>query len=142
VTYSEKLRDPRWQKRRLEIFQRDGFACVGCGSTRELHCHHILYSGEPWESEAKDLQTLCSTCHEELGPHPKGGVWYRGKGEKNILTDWCPKCGGIIIMEGIFRDEWGDDLRVCPSCNNEIEIWPEHEYTVTWRTQFGLAEHV
>jgi len=23
--YSEKLKDPRWQKKRLEVFQRDGF---------------------------------------------------------------------------------------------------------------------
>jgi 5-methylcytosine-specific restriction endonuclease McrA len=28
--YSEKLRDPRWQKKRLEIFQRDNFICQNC----------------------------------------------------------------------------------------------------------------
>jgi len=25
ITYQNKLLDPRWQKKRLEIFQRDGF---------------------------------------------------------------------------------------------------------------------
>jgi hypothetical protein len=28
VKYSEKLKDPRWQKKRLEIFQRLGFKPV------------------------------------------------------------------------------------------------------------------
>ena len=28
--YYRKLRDPRWQKRRLEIFARDDWTCQGC----------------------------------------------------------------------------------------------------------------
>jgi len=27
LTYSEKLKDPRWQKKRLEILSRDNFTC-------------------------------------------------------------------------------------------------------------------
>ena len=29
--YSEKLKDPRWQKKRLEILERDNFRCQYCG---------------------------------------------------------------------------------------------------------------
>jgi len=43
--YYAKLKDPRWQKRRLQIFNRDKWTCRICGSTTDtLHVHHIAYS--------------------------------------------------------------------------------------------------
>lgn len=66
-TYAEKLRDPRWQKKRLEIFERDGWHCRRCGDSEStLHCHHMRYDrgGEPWDSPSEDLITLCESCHE------------------------------------------------------------------------------
>lgn len=68
LTYAQKLRDPRWQKKRLEIFERDQWACTSCGdSTTELQVHHLKYINgkDPWEYENGNLQTLCSDCHEE-----------------------------------------------------------------------------
>jgi len=68
MTYSDKLRDPRWQRKRLEIMQRDGFACRDCGDdSATLHVHHCLYrkDAEPWENDASELRTLCAKCHEE-----------------------------------------------------------------------------
>lgn len=64
--YAQKLRDPRWQKRRLEIFQRDGFQCRACKTKEvELHVHHLKYTGsDPWDAENGDLETLCSECHK------------------------------------------------------------------------------
>lgn len=67
MTYSEKLRDPRWQKKRLEILNRDNFTCIGCGSnTRTLHVHHQLYQRglDPWDYQENLLITLCEVCHE------------------------------------------------------------------------------
>lgn len=69
--YSEKLKDPRWQKKRLEIFQRDKFTCqsLGCGSTEKtLHIHHLIYQKglEPWEYNEKFLLTLCEDCHADI----------------------------------------------------------------------------
>lgn len=67
-TYSEKLTDPRWQQKRLRIFERDGFACRNCGDgTSTLNVHHIVYlSGrDPWEYEDKALLTLCEQCHKD-----------------------------------------------------------------------------
>jgi len=64
--YAEKLRDPRWQKKRLEIFERDGWACKCCGAASEtLHVHHrrYLFGREPWDNPQSDLVTLCETCH-------------------------------------------------------------------------------
>lgn len=64
MTYSEKLRDPRWQKKRLQILNRDKFKCVYCGDKEtELQIHHLKYSGEPWEADNKLLITLCKECH-------------------------------------------------------------------------------
>lgn len=69
MTYSEKLRDPRWQKKRLEVMQRDEFACRDCGSKdKTLHVHHCHYEkGEPWETGSEFLLTLCEECHEIRG---------------------------------------------------------------------------
>lgn len=64
--YRRQLRDPRWQKMRLRVFERDGWRCVRCGEGREtLHIHHTRYSpGPPWEIDLGALQTLCEACHD------------------------------------------------------------------------------
>lgn len=72
MTYAEKLRNPLWQKKRLEILSRDKFTCTSCGdSETELQIHHKKYidGKEPWEYDESDLITLCKHCHlvtEEL----------------------------------------------------------------------------
>ncbi len=65
--YSEKLKDPRWQKLRLEVMQRDRFRCVDCGrGDQHLNVHHPRYKRglAPWEYPADELVTLCQDCHE------------------------------------------------------------------------------
>tara|TARA_R110000823_G_scaffold311844_1_gene438031 strand:- start:439 stop:792 length:354 start_codon:yes stop_codon:yes gene_type:complete len=65
MTYSEKLRDPRWQRKRLEIMERDEWRCKHCQSTdKTLTVHHYLYCGNPWEVEDRFLATLCEDCHQ------------------------------------------------------------------------------
>lgn len=69
-SYYEKLRDPRWQKMRLQVMERDKFRCVSCG--REdvtLNVHHAVpyrKGCEPWEYELDELTTLCEYCHEQI----------------------------------------------------------------------------
>jgi hypothetical protein len=68
ATYAEKLRDPRWQKKRLEIMERDGFQCRECGDKEaELHVHHGYYGKgrQPWEYPDEALITLCADCHDD-----------------------------------------------------------------------------
>ena len=68
MTYKQLLRDPRWQKKRLHIFERDQWTCQRCGSTtRELQVHHLAYTGAPWEAPDHLLQTLCAPCHTAEG---------------------------------------------------------------------------
>lgn len=73
--YYEQLKDPRWQRKRLEILQRADFMCESCGSTTEtLHVHHGRYrkGTSPWEYEEQELHCLCAGCHlqaEEYRDH-------------------------------------------------------------------------
>jgi 5-methylcytosine-specific restriction endonuclease McrA len=64
--YSTLLLDPRWQKKRLEIMQRDNFKCQRCDDDKStLNVHHEYYDPEkaPWEYDDKFLHTLCKDCH-------------------------------------------------------------------------------
>lgn len=67
--YSDLLRDPRWQRMRLEVFSRDQWKCKSCGAAhRELQVHHKRYERgkPPWEISPTALVTLCDECHEKI----------------------------------------------------------------------------
>ena len=67
MSYQNKLTDPRWQKLRLKVMQRDEFCCAACGDDKNtLHVHHRTYHPEPWLAPFDELVTLCKTCHENL----------------------------------------------------------------------------
>jgi len=65
--YYEKLKDPRWQKKRLEIMERDGWRCAYCDDTKStLTVHHTFYKmdADPWDYPSESLLTLCQKCHQ------------------------------------------------------------------------------
>jgi hypothetical protein len=67
--YGDLLNDPRWQRKRLEVFQRDNFSCQLCGDTEtELQVHHKKYINgrQPWDYEPTELITLCVHCHKKI----------------------------------------------------------------------------
>ena len=69
MTYSEKLRDPRWQKRRLQLFEAANWTCESCGTkTETLHAHHGYYKRktEPWDYPDYTMHVLCESCHGEM----------------------------------------------------------------------------
>lgn len=71
-SYADLLKDPRWQKKRLKIFQRDDFTCQMCKSKENtLAVHHKKYiKGKlPWEYDGKDLITFCEDCHDFVSNH-------------------------------------------------------------------------
>lgn len=72
MKYSDKLKDPRWQARRLEILTRDEFSCKRCYSEDDvLNVHHLKYllGLEPWEYCDDDLITLCQACHKAVSQY-------------------------------------------------------------------------
>jgi hypothetical protein len=76
TVYAEKLTDPRWQKKRLKVFERDEWACVYCkDTTLTLHVHHEKYEGEnPWDTDDDYLKTVCEKCHSFIGFIRAGNV--------------------------------------------------------------------
>lgn len=67
TSYYDKLRDPRWQKKRLEIMERDGFKCLFCTASKDtLNVHHRWYETgrDPWDYDDDVFQTLCEVCHK------------------------------------------------------------------------------
>jgi hypothetical protein len=69
VSYADLLRDPRWQRKRLEVMEAARFTCVECGDTSTtLNVHHTYYrkGAKPWEYEAHELLCLCEPCHERI----------------------------------------------------------------------------
>ena len=67
-SYYDKLKDPRWQRKRLEIMERSEFTCEICGNENNepLHIHHGYYEKglDPWEYESDTLWCLCASCHD------------------------------------------------------------------------------
>ena len=68
MNYSEQLKSPMWQKKRLEIMEKDNFTCQICGDNEStLNVHHLHYEKgkKVHEYEPKHLITLCENCHKE-----------------------------------------------------------------------------
>ena len=96
--YSDKLKDPRWQKKRLKILSRDRFKCQCCLSgERTLHVHHINYlsNSEPWEIPNRYLISLCDKCHSLENFIDFKNLWKRRL--KLRLVRNCTKIPDFII---------------------------------------------
>ena len=90
ATYSEKLQNPLWQRKRLEILNRDNFTCQLCqdkGTTLHIHHKEYIKGNQPWEYADDNFQTLCKYCHAVV----------------EYLKD--SKCM-VISMSRSFSSEW------------------------------------
>lgn len=107
-TYSEKLKDPRWQRRRLEVLQRDEFTCQLCGDkVTELHVHHLSYQfgNDPWEYPLSNLITYCRHCHTSVEYLNKNYPYEAIKCQKRF----CDNNQAFIVLVLLKSD---DKLRV------------------------------
>lgn len=134
MSYAEKLRNPLWQRKRLEIMGRDDFKCVACSLADEtLAVHHIWYTGyNPWDAPAADLQTLCDSCHKWLGPHSRGGVGFEmddhtGKMVPFVIGERCPNCRRKMKDKGTYMR--------CTECDWSTAMWFEHFPAVNVRPE-------
>jgi hypothetical protein len=135
MTYSEKLKDPRWQKKRLEILERDEFTCLECGdTTKELHVHHRYYTPktEPWEYENEALATVCKDCHAE-------------RTELNLRLAMRLGNAGtsqIRMLVELFEHFQGHENvcgRACSHSNNATLLVAAiyHKFLATWRSFYS-----
>lgn len=103
ATYFEKLKDPRWQKKRLEALARYYWTCERCGDTEStLHVHHRQYfkGREPWEYEVGQLAVLCEDCH---------GTQHES--EDNLLL-----AASFVVLEGPYNRDSAASL-IAGFCN-------------------------
>jgi hypothetical protein len=130
ATYSEKLRDPRWQKKRLEIMQRDGFRCQECtDDSTTLHVHHTRYvkGREPWEYSNGFLVTLCEKCHENMHDDPTSviehltGSLYEHGASWSVLWELCAVLDfGLPRLRQLSYLEWAEVFRAVDAKFTEI----------------------
>jgi hypothetical protein len=103
--YAQKLQDPRWQRKRLEVMQAAGWKCVICGDKdEELNVHHPAYSAncEPWDYPRAQLECLCKTCHTiQHLPKDKLMIHARSMVTEHILVTHEQQF--LSGMEGLMR---------------------------------------
>lgn len=62
---AEYFTSKEWKLKRIQVKERDNHACQICGSTKDLHVHHMsgynLIPNEPISC----LITLCNVCHKD-----------------------------------------------------------------------------
>lgn len=105
--YFEQLKDPRWQRRRLEILSRDGFACKLCyDKDKTLHVDHAYYiKGRlPWDYPDWSLVTLCAPCHESKHEDDDKSVHAPWEALVDSLWDGSPD-----LEEGLLEVAWSAD---------------------------------
>ncbi len=110
MTYSQKLRDPRWQKKRLQILERDNWTCQSCQSTtKNLQVHHLVYKKiDPWDYADVCYQTLCEDCHgirQELTDKMVDAIRLR---IKNLSTEDLEKRAMKEMGSAMDEDEFFD----------------------------------
>lgn len=69
MTYAQRLKDPRWQKKRLELLNKAHWTCEECKAVEPadgLQIYHVFYMlGKlPWEHDDRIMMVLCDGCHK------------------------------------------------------------------------------
>lgn len=115
MSYADLLKDPRWQRKRLEVLEAADWTCSHCAETsRTLHVHHMRYIGgkAPWEYDPADLAVLCDSCHELVHSMIK---------DLEFAVSRMP----IAAIENLLGyaamlSWWGDGFQKYPVCGSAI----------------------
>lgn len=118
ISYSEKLVDDRWHKKKTEILRRDKFKCRLCGASDNLNVHHryYIYHADPWQYPNSALITLCQSCHE-LVHATLAPLVYVNTSEHlfRMMFTPCIRCNGY----GYFSEYKHIQNGVCFRCRGE-----------------------
>jgi 5-methylcytosine-specific restriction endonuclease McrA len=49
---------------RKRVLERDGWRCQNCGSSKDLHVHHLAKRSKLGDDALNNLITLCVICHQ------------------------------------------------------------------------------
>lgn len=109
MKYAEKLRDPRWQRKRLEIMERDRWECRDCHSkekTLTVHHHFYLRTADPWEYPDYLLSTLCQDCHEERQPLEEAALASVAKQLRHVPKQRLESVAWNLIQQAIREADY------------------------------------
>jgi hypothetical protein len=114
--YSQKLKDPRWQAKRVRILKRCDSKCEECGLTSGPEVHHCYYryGREAWQYPDTALLALCHDCHKRRGEAEMDFRLF----QQSLRTDelravqammshckyWYSSASLQAILEGLTRD--------------------------------------
>lgn len=116
TTYAEKLADPRWQKKRLRILERDEWACRWCGdNTTELNVHHLIYHKgmDPWDYEDRELLTVCRPCHDKQTQNLPAAI---EKLLRAVRVDWAMQASDVDLLAEYLSGVYQYTDKVDPWC--------------------------
>jgi len=60
---TRKFKDKIPQRLRTQVFERDAYRCITCGSYLGLHADHVIPESHGGPTTLENLQTLCSKCN-------------------------------------------------------------------------------
>ncbi len=69
LSFEEQIKDPSWQRKRLEILKRDEWMCQICFSDEnQLQVHHKRYKKNThyWDYDDSNFISLCCDCHSRV----------------------------------------------------------------------------
>jgi hypothetical protein len=81
---NQRDRPKHWATYHWRARRHLGPSCEACGSTDELHAHHV--DGQPPNNDASNIQTLCAFCHSFLHATARRRGWTQ-PGRLPPLTD-------------------------------------------------------
>lgn len=68
---AEYLSSKEWRLKRIQVKERDNYSCQLCGTTKDLHVHHMSGYDQIPNEPIESLITLCKFCHK--AEHDKVG---------------------------------------------------------------------
>jgi hypothetical protein len=127
--YWQKLQDPRWQKKRLEIMNRAGFKCETCNDDKAtLHVHHGYYEKglELWEYDNATLWCLCAGCHQMTQDAMRDAQYELAKFKPEEICTW--------VAPWLNEEcKWNEGPRLSDLSNEaRLHLGKKHDDFVKW----------
>ena len=123
ILNTEKLRQDGKRNReriwfdgkREDALKRDGYKCVRCGATRNIHVHHKDGKGRGYRGKINNsldnLETLCNICHQKHH-HELSAFYNKGVYQMGVARYWDKSNREIAKILNISHATVGDIRKV------------------------------
>lgn len=116
-SYSELLKSPLWQKKRLEVLESSGWKCHRCYNEKDqLHVHHRRYrkGAKPWEYDNESFSVLCESCHTDITREKETLAQALDEYEKHNLplgvVIWYLKAAVAMLTKEVLRPSTAEQM--------------------------------